>query len=295
MANPPEDHHYIPKFMLRSWSDQNGRIFRYLPVHNGRLVRKQVYHSQVGFEKDLYTIQGMEDPWKAAALEHSFFSPLDNHAALAYQSLMQTGHATTNELRSGWAAFLSSLLIRSPHDLEATVEEFDKIIQEDPEGIETTYQSLKKPEDPENLIEWIKKRDPNFKRKSTLISIQKVILDFNRNNYLVKIGWSVIDVSDSKFKLLISDAPIVLRPLKLENGHIVLPISPNRLFLASEFGEFHRDTAKADPTKLVEVVNQQVVGCARFFVCSQCNSQERFIRNRFGAMNRSTVGVREQQ
>lgn len=295
MANPPRKHHYLPEFLLRSWSDPNGRIARYVPVHNGQLDKKRVFPSQAGFKLDLYTVPGFESGWKSTSLEHSFFAPLDTHAALAHQTLVQTGRATTSELRSGWAAFLSSLLIRSPHDLDATIEEFDKIISEDPEGIEESYQSLKKPEDPPTLIEWIKARDPNFKRKSTLIIIQQMILNFDRNNYLVKIRWSVVDVSMSKYKLLISDAPIIFRPLKLENGHIALPLSPTKLFLASEFSEFHQEVSNANATKLVELVNQQIVGCARFFVCSHCDSQDRFIRNRFGTMSRSTIGVKGQQ
>jgi Protein of unknown function (DUF4238) len=81
MANPPKKHHYLPEFMLRSWAGQDGKFVRYMPVHDGRLDKKRVFPSQAGFELDLYTIQGFEDPWKATSLEHSFFAPLDTHAA----------------------------------------------------------------------------------------------------------------------------------------------------------------------------------------------------------------------
>lgn len=271
----------------------DGQILRYTKVHQNRIVKKWVFPSETGFQRELYNLPGVSDPWDAAALEHSFFSPLDHAAALSHKALVENGLASTSELRSGWATFLSSLFLRTPYDLDATVSEFDRIVSEDPDGIETEYQKLRNDDDPPTLVGWIKAKDPNFKRKTTLIQLQKIILDFDRNDYFVKIPWLVLDVSNANYPLLISDGPLMFTPMKLENGHIALPISPTKLFVASEHSHFLKSLESIDQNQIVKQANSVVCGNAREFVCSSDDRQDRYVRNRFGKLERGTLGVRD--
>ena len=118
------------------------------------------------------------------------------------------------------------------------------------------------------------------------------MLDIDRNSYFVKIPWLILDVSDAIFPLLISDGPLIFTPMRLENGHIALPISPTKLFVASEHVQFLRSLETMDRNQVVKQVNGLVCGSARQFVGANDDRQDRYIRNRFGKLERSTLGVR---
>ena len=49
-----QDHHYIPAFYLRRWTDDGGRLYGFCRPHK-KLIGKQYAPERIGFETDLYT------------------------------------------------------------------------------------------------------------------------------------------------------------------------------------------------------------------------------------------------
>jgi uncharacterized coiled-coil protein SlyX len=75
---------------------------------------------------------------------------------------------------------------------------------------------------------------------------------------------------------------------KRSDGHLAIPISPTRLFLASNNEDIERHIHQMKPDDIVTTINTKVVEQARKFVYGTNDAQLRFVINRFGRMKPST-------
>jgi hypothetical protein len=66
------------------------------------------------------------------------------------------------------------------------------------------------------------------------------------------------------------------------DAHIVLPISPRRLFIATKNEETFQSFREMDPNELAQAVNNQVSQQAHKFVFGCDESQFRFVAKRLG-------------
>jgi Protein of unknown function (DUF4238) len=67
-----------------------------------------------------------------------------------------------------------------------------------------------------------------------------------------------------------------------QDAHIVLPISPRRLFIATKTEETFQYFREMNPNELARTVNNQVCQQARKFVFGCNDSQLKFIEKRLG-------------
>jgi Protein of unknown function (DUF4238) len=101
----------------------------------------------------------------------------------------------------------------------------------------------------------------------------------------------VIAVHHPKFPILTSDRPLIMtNGLGNPRSHILLPISPDRVYVAadtadtmSEIGERARDT-----NRFVGTINDLMAKQARKYVYGTDDRQLRFVENRLGQHIRST-------
>jgi Protein of unknown function (DUF4238) len=102
--------------------------------------------------------------------------------------------------------------------------------------------------------------------------------------------WSVLALDNVRFHLLTSDRPLITtNGIGLPNSHIIMPLSPTKVFLAvNELAELAR-LQRLTPKDLVESVNLTVVSNAVSYVWSTNERQLRFVRNHMS----STVGSDE--
>jgi hypothetical protein len=93
--------------------------------------------------------------------------------------------------------------------------------------------------------------------------------------------WCVYDLSNWR-RLLTSDWPVDLS-LGASRAAITLPLSPTRLFVATDDIAVLREIQRSDPQKVISDVNKYVVSHARRYVFSEDTSQEVFIRDRMSS------------
>lgn len=282
---PPSKHHFIPQFYLRAWTGEDGRLERFFKRGSGELGVKRAAPAAMGWERDLYRAPDPElDPWRAQALEENFFSPLDAAAARCMQRLNAGDlNGWTSTDRTTWAMFLMSLFHRTPEHLEATMAKLREIYDESSPTIEARYAELRAPTDPETFDEWERKRDPQYLEKAAFRLLPGTIDNRKVGEFIINVQWGVIDITGSDHPLLISDNPIIFRPLKLLMGHIGIPISPYRLFLASEDLGLFEHMKREGPKQVARVANHVVVGNANRFVGAVDRRSLAYIQKHYGA------------
>lgn len=283
MANEPRKHHYIPEFYLKGWANENGKIWRYDRPHLA-VVNKHVFPSQVGYSRDLYTIPGVA-PERAQKIETEWFSRVDHSASKAREKLLDTPHSGwTSVNRSAWSRFILSLAHRTPENL-AVFKESMRIIWGRPSpDIQTKYEAIRTPTDPIYFEDYAQSVDPLVVEKFASLAIQRPAGNSQTGNFINNMHWKVHDLSVSQFKLLLSDALLMMsNGLEKPDGHIAIPLSPTKLFVATYDKAFMSEFDRMSPQQLVRKSNQLVVGRAKRFVVATNREQDAFIRNRFGS------------
>jgi hypothetical protein len=113
----------------------------------------------------------------------------------------------------------------------------------------------------------------------TLINSKVVI------GHITKMDFHTIEISETRHAFLTSDRPIMMtNGLDKPEHHIMMPISPTRLFMAVRTPEIFHRTKSIPPNELVRLSNARVTLQARKYVYGVDNSQIRFAHNRMGKM-----------
>jgi hypothetical protein len=109
-------------------------------------------------------------------------------------------------------------------------------------------------------------------------------------NSLNNLVWSVITFNRPRYPLLTSDRPLIMTNGILKaDGHIVLPISSNTIFVAARTRETIRkiDAAARQPGSET-FINDLLVRQSVKHVYGPNDRQLRFVANRFGERRAST-------
>jgi hypothetical protein len=280
------DHHYIPIFYLKQWTDPESRkLVEYCSRHEG-VVARQTFPAGTGYVPGLY-----KDPTarlgEEYVIETELMSSIDDRAARALQRMMVDGEPpgkldTPEAL--GWCQFLYSLLVRNPDHLLRMKEKLATFDQgEVLENIRDVYPTIRGPNDPESFDDYKAK----FLKNPVEVPAIRVLPELVRSKRIVRMlasfKWQTQTVNNAKYPLLTSDRPIIMsNGLIQQDAHIVLPISPRRLFIATKTEETSQYFREMKPNELVLAVNNQVSQQARKFVFGADDKQLRFVANRLG-------------
>ena len=110
----PRDHHYIPIFLLRQWTNSAGKLIEYSRKHN-RFIGKLVGPAGTAFERDLNAFPELPAE-QSQHIESIFLNYSDAIAAKALAIHLGHSDATWDpELRSGWSRFVMGLQHRHPN------------------------------------------------------------------------------------------------------------------------------------------------------------------------------------
>ena len=93
---------------------------------------------------------------------------------------------------------------------------------------------------------------------------------------------SVVDISKGPHRFLTSDRPLQYGFMREPKGFISLPISPTKLFIASNNNEGISNLRRSKPQEVVRQVNIWSIARARRFVIAHNDSQEAFIEGHIG-------------
>ena len=284
--NPPSDHHYIPAFYLRRWSNKvDKKVIQFTKDPMSRIVCTPRIAQNTGYETGLYSLKGYPSEL-AQQVEKNFFAPLDENASEALRMLEQHGHlANWNEdSRTAWTRFLLSLLLRCPADIKALGDYYQNQVFGNPGPIaEEKYRTSRGPDHPETFAEYLKDAPKSLKARSQFEGLCTLITDQKQVTEINQMEWRVLQSPVSAHSFLISDRPVIRSAsLSGQGAHIALPIGPRLLFIASPDSTFLTSVLHSDQVKLVKTTNRHIVEGAQRFVWSCDESQRRFIENHFG-------------
>jgi hypothetical protein len=206
---------------------------------------------------------------------------VDTHAADALRHLLEHGPTMPNtRLRDGWSRFIMSMTHRTPEKVEwfsrvwgAQFEEAvaDARAEEERLAKEAGAPYVPKPVDLEV------RRGMSFGRV-----IQSVVDDANVGKLINGMQWAVVELHEG-FELLTSDRPIVMtNGLKQPDSHIVVPISPRKMFVAAHTRKKIDEINSMGADALAKTCNEVVVSQSHRFVYGTDDRQIRFVDNRLG-------------
>lgn len=287
-------HHYIPQFLLSPWAEnsKDGKleVFRLdLPeIPSSR--RKPRY---TGFDDDLYALSedvvaGMEKQ----AIEKIFLMKVDNRGAIARSKLENQGlKSLNNEERADWARFLMSLRLRQPeiiHQLRHDGKRhLRKSLNENPEE----YDELVAEGEPETLEQLTENQYPGLIENFGLSFFHELIDNPHYGNKILQMKWWIWDFNKVTYDLLLSDNPCIFTA-GIENKHcvIALPISPKKVFMATQDDDVEDRLRRSRSRELVVRLNESSVMQTRVRIYSRSElPAKRFIKNRMRLRKKKPV------
>lgn len=261
-------HHFIPKFFLKQWHNENGTLIRYYKNERGEIIgdndRKRA--SSVGYSKDMYTFNVNTFPSVKGiqSFETNFLQALDNKAASIHSKILREKNFALLSAyeKIEWANFIHSLIVRIPKAVKTLQEEILDIGSEyltslsDIKG--TNEFSLKEIGDA-FLTE------PMFENES-LGLLKRIIEDKNwSDNFCFQMNWKLFVLPDEISFFITSDNPILIK----ENSNfslIITSLNPRLLFIAySKSLELEDQLMK----KIVMEYNLRIIQQSDCFVYSQ--------------------------
>lgn len=248
-----------------------------MPVASKVYVRES-YPSEVGFQRHLYAAPPGGNPDFDA--ERDVYQKLDDRAAVAHRRLisLEKPHASD---RHPWAAFVMSLFHRTPEHLSATKELLTRLWDEEDET-QLKYEKMKEEGYPDTVQEFLRLLDPHARERAAFRNILISSQDSRLIRYLGSIPWGVINLAHAPRHLLLSDNPVIITPLGKPGGHLAMPISPTRLFVAAPEYSTFQSIKELGPNRITRICNQLVVERASAIIIAKDRTQSEFIKRHFG-------------
>jgi Protein of unknown function (DUF4238) len=182
-----------------------------------------------------------------------------------------------------------SLLHRSPERIvqlrNLVAAKYPRYLQD----LRETFDIVKHPDDPRTYeeVRAVGIRDVEHVN----IRLLEMVMDSQSvGSELINMVWGAIHFRRPSFPLLTSDRPTIMtNGIKYPNSHIVLPISPDRIFFAARTRQIAQEIdilcKRSDASARL---NDIIVRQARRFVYSTDDRQLRFVENRLGQKIRCT-------
>lgn len=216
--NPPSKHHYIPSFYLQQWAGADRRVCEYKRVP-GRIVHRQAFPTETGWERDLYRLEGASVEL-AQTFEQTFMHMIDTEAALVLQRII-TGDPTPwpGEIRSAWVRFVLGLRFRNPQAVKLIKAHLLEVWGAGVAALKENYSRIMHPGLPPSFEEYMSRTERSAPYKAALILLQQIIDNPRVAPTIFDMHWGRGPLTRSKRTLLTSDrrwtGPLVWGSLKV--------------------------------------------------------------------------------
>lgn len=283
-ANPPNDHHFIPAFYLKSWAVIEDQLVEYSRPYDVVKPRKK-YPTATGFQPGLYTFNELP-PETAQYFETDFFKPCDTTANIVLQRLLSGDLDISDaEQRSGFARFLYTLQLRQPDAVAEFRAALPRLWAANEHTLEASYVEHRTPDMPPTFAEYRANSDPLMPVRIQMYMMQAAFDSSLAGQHLIDLKWSTLDVSNSPDALLTSDWPIAMNVSG--EGIVLFPLHPRMLFIASPTLAITQGFFNANGVgNLVAAMNRYVVTHARRYVFASDYTRTNFIEGNFSTNKR---------
>ena len=256
-------HHYIPQFYLRPWCGADHKLQEFRKSYQGRIQTGRYGPKSTGYEVDLYALDGVL-PEARQKVEQTFMSLVDSKAKLV-RDMLVAGDVPTDPARRGpWVQFIMSLLLRNPESVQTLKDRHNDIWRKPDGDLERAFKENRKHDDPDTLQGYIEKYGSDSFTLRAVILLTELTNQPAMTELIANMRWGVMR---SPRPLVTSDRPVVLVDnLRGPNGHVVMPISPNRLFVAASFDFTLRRFMALNTSKVALKTNESVMRQARKYI-----------------------------
>ena len=213
-------------------------------------------------------------------VERKFMAQVDNLAKDALDILLGNVRSEwTLKTRSAWSRFVNGFLFRVPERVAEAqraledhwLEKYDERVVE--------YNSLRTPADPE-FIDYIIHQTERGKLHFVMNQIDSERLGKHFN----QMHWFTLDTTRANRPLFTSDRPIIMtNGLGYPNSHLVMPISPTRLFAATNTVDEESRLRSIPQRELAKMANRHVVRRAQKYVWNLDDRELEFVRKHMSA------------
>jgi hypothetical protein len=179
--------------------------------------------------------------------------------------------------RIAWSRFLVGLLIRSPAMVRNV---YNRMVT--PGSKE--YKELSREFRRDFPAQRYQDIAPESMKRAALLSVAKLCQNFEVEQMIDQMRWSVYDLGSPELRFFTSDRPIIMsNGLGKKHGHLAIPIGPRKLFLAFANAEIQADINSRSPWEIVENVNKAVVRNAVEVAWDRTNFRLPFVQEHLSA------------
>lgn len=289
-ARKDAKHHFIPIFYSKQWAGPDGRLCEFSRPYD--VVKPRLTHPDgTGYVRGLYRLPDAPSG-KEEVIETKLMRSIDDWAAKALQRMLEDGTSAgrlDTRPALGWCQFLYSLIVRTPEHLLLIKQKLAEMSPEILESVRDEYDDLRTPNDPPTFDEY----KARFYNKPIAVPPPRVLINILSSKRVAKglatMKWVTKRVADARHTLLTSDRPVIMtNGIDRSDAHIVLPISPTKLFIAAKEAPTLRKITSMSSDQIVAISNNKVAEQAYTYVYGVDDRQLRFVANRFGKRVRST-------
>jgi hypothetical protein len=257
-------HHYVPQFLLRNWSNGEGRIVAYYfqPQAKKVIENDKASVASACQIENLNRYLGVA-PSQSDFPEVGFFTPrVDTPAAGALQTMLAKGvRSLTAEQRSDWARLLVSFAVRTPETLREMGPAETK------KAFELLAASAKGAVDDERAVTAIIEQNmQKLARNFPLNAAMELSVDPVKLAKVTAMDWWIRRWP--KTAILIGDRPVLTHPkvkypcgipLDSRSCLIALPIAPNAVFFASANLKTRNEMRSMALGRVARILNEQTI------------------------------------
>jgi hypothetical protein len=287
-----DKHHYVPKFYLKQWVDPAGPIRELCEFSRPYKIVKsrRTDPDGTGYQRGLYTFPNLP-PHARDFIEKKLLQMADDDANKVLQRILAGDMNFDQDARSAWSRFLMSLIYRNPENITRLRNLITERYPEYLDGLRDTFDTIKHPDDPRTFQE-VQAKETQAKdlEHVLLLLLRRMIDNPEVGARLNNMFWGVVQFHRPCFPLLTSDRPVIMTDgIGYPRSHIVLPVSPNKVFIAATTMQQIKELDQTlkhpcAPKQLNDLVARQ----SRRYVYATDDRQLRFVTNRLGQALKST-------
>jgi hypothetical protein len=232
MTNSPKNHHFVPQFLLRYWSDKNGNL-RCWRRRGGVVESFSSTPRKVMRENHLYSARHVRD----RAKYEKAFSAIEAAAAKSLSKMLAPGRLFLDENEvHAWAIFLLAQRARTPDKISWAEQQTRKLFKDILGRPDPEFSAVKPDQKFETLLDYMNENRRDIAENFHLDATMKIIHKKENLQPLVRMNWFVRRSYGKP--IILSDNPLVLIG-SLHHGEcvMVLPISPSVVFFATTNSE----------------------------------------------------------
>jgi hypothetical protein len=179
-----------------------------------------------------------------------------------------------------------TLLFRNPESIQRIVERVAIGLPSTLDEMRKEYDSQRSDGDPRTFTEFATSFQNSDLQRFTQKLLKNMMDNRRIGSLLNTMIWSVVTFECVRYPLLTSDRPYVMtNGLDRPDGHLVLPISPDTIFIATRTSVTTQQIladCNRKKLRMNEVINNVVARQSHRYVWSTTDAQLRFVATRLG-------------